>query len=1090
MGLTGLRFGVLGPLEVSYDGRRVDVGRPKQRAVLATLLVHANEVVSVDRLAEVLWPGGGVSQSTRSLPVYIAKLRRLVEPERPPRTPAQRILTRAPGYLIRVVPGELDATDFERLAAEGRRHLADGRPRAARQALGGALSLWRGRALAEFAFAEMEADRLDGLRLATIEDRLVADLALGAHAAVVAELEHLVRAQPLRERLVELLMLALYRCRRQSEALRAYSSARDRLRDELGIEPGPDLRRLEADILAQAPALDWRPPPPETLPPVVAAPVVAAPAAPATAPQDVFVGRGAELAALDGALACTGDASGAVVLVAGEPGIGKTRLVEEAAARAASRGCLVAWGRCEEGEGAPPFGPWIQVVRALLAHPDTGAVRAALEPDAAEIAQLVPEVKALVGPLSPPKPLNPASARHRFFDAVAGFLTRLAKEHPVAVILDDLHWADPPSLELTPHLARRLPGTDTCLILTYRDVDPAPDRGLTEVLAALARQPGRVDLSLKGLTRDEVAQFVAHEAGAEAPAGILAAVWDRAGGNPFFVGELTRLLLAEKALTPEPTAGAGVPWAVRQVVGRRTGRLPKATRQLLAVAAVAGNDFDLRIVTRAAGFDLDQALDLVDASVAAGLVAGQPGAVERFRFSHALVQEAIYGELNQLRRARLHGLLADALEEAPGGEAPATEIAHHLYRAVAVTGPARAVAAAGRASAEARAALAYEAAEDHLRRGLALVATMPVGTERDHHELDLQVQLAALLSFVKGVAATGSAQAWERATELCRAVEDQRGLLLSVWGLLTFAWASGDMEGAGALAEHIRQLGRTSPDPSDPAVTVTGLLGLGLVAVCCGNLVEGAAHLAAGKELADAAGEDVLADVTFADLRVQVDSWLSMAWHLQGDHEGGRRLVDAALERARAIGTPFALATGLSFAVFARVLSGDVADGLRLAEELVAETDRLQLADFTYHGRVVRAWALAQGGSTDDDVVPLLEALPSALTAGIRPWHPFWLALTAEAWQRIGRLDEARRLVDAAQAEVDAMGSSFSAPEVLRLRGELVAAMERARWGEALADLDEAARLADEQGATVLRDRALASAARVRLAASAEPARS
>jgi tetratricopeptide (TPR) repeat protein len=735
---------------------------------------------------------------------------------------------------------------------------------------------------------------------------------------------------------------------------------------------------------------------------------------------------------------------------------------------------MVAWGRCDDGDGAPPFWPWIQIVRGFLGHPDTDAVCGALGPHAAEIAQLVPELAELVGNRAMPAAPDPASARYRLLDAVVGFLADLSRERPVAVILDDLHWADPPSLQLTGHLARRLAGSNVRLVVIYRDVDPAPGAALTEVLAILARQPTRFDLALQGLSHEEVARFVAHEAGGEPSPSVLAAVWDRAGGNPFFVGELTRLLVAEKALAAGLATATGVPWAVRQVVGCRMERLPKATRELLVHAAVAGNDFDLMVVAHAANLQFDHALDLIDVAVAAGVVTERPGAVERFQFAHALVQEAIHDTLSPLRRARLHSLIADALEEVAGDRARPTEVAHHRYEAVAVSGPSRAIAAAGRASAAAQAALAYEVAEDHLRRALALLATMAVGPERDRQELDVQVQLAALLSTVKGVAVPESARAWERATELCQAVEDQRRLLLSLWGLLTFAWASGDMRGARTLAEHTLQLGRAS---SDPAVTATAHLGIGLVALCCGDLLEGSAHLSAGKEVADAIPEHLQVDLTFADLRVQFDSWLSMARHLQADHEEGRRLVDGALQRARTLDGPVGLATALAFALVGRVLSGDVADGRRLAEELIAQTDRLQLADFTYHGRVVRAWALAQGGSSDTDVKSLLDALPSALAAGIRPWHPFWLALTAEAWQRLGRLDEARRLVEEAQLEIDAMGSSFSVAEVLRLQGELVASSDPERRAEALADIEEAARQAEAQGANLYRDRARASAA-------------
>jgi len=1024
-----MHFGLLGPFEVTYAGENLDLGRPKQRVVLATMLLNANRVVSLDRFADVLWADGVVT-SPGSLPVYIANLRRLLEPERPARTPPQRILTRPPGYLLRVDAGEYDVADFQRLATEGNRYLAEKRPRAARQALGEALSLWRGRAMEEFPFAELESLRLDGLRVAATEDRIEADLALGAHTAVVAELEGLIQEFGLRERLVALLMTALYRSGRQGEALRAYSTARDHLRRALGVDPGPDLRRLEAEILDQSPALDWYPPPEESAPLQIGSQSQA----PVANPSTGFFGRVAELSALQHALVAQGGAPGGIALVSGEPGIGKTRLVLEAVSRAAGAGSVVVWGRCEEGDGAAPFLPWVQIIRSLLEGPDPGSVKAALGRHGAEISQIVPEVADLTGDMAPPPPADPATARRRLLDAVVGLVSDLSRHQPLVVFIDDLHWADPPSLQLTEQVARQLPGSRARLVATYRDVDPAPDARFTETLATLARLPGLLQMTLQGLTEDEVSQFIAHEAGVEPAAGVVAAVWARAAGNPFFVSQLTRLLVAEKALTESAAAAPGVPWAVRQVVARRLARLPAATTQLLTVAAVAGTEFDLRVAALAAGVDLDPALDLIDVAMAAGVVRQILRAPERYEFSHALVQETVYADASQLRRARLHGLVADALEQVSGTSAAATEIAHHLYQAVPVTGPARAVAAALRASAAAQAALAYEVAQEHLHRALALAATMPAGRERDSHELDVQNQLAALLTLVKGVAVPETAAAWTRATELSQAVDDRRRLLPSLWGLLSFSWASGDLEGARTLGEHLLSLGRAS---SEPVVTAAAHLGLGSVALCAGDLKEGIRQLEAGKKLADGVADDLIADVTYADLRVQVDSWLAMARNLQGRHDTGRDLADGALGRARALGDPFTMAIGLAFAVFARLLSGETDETRQLSEELLEHAERYQMPDFAFHGRVTCLWALARSGAPKSEVIPRLDALPPASAAGIRPWRPFWLALLADVSLRIDHRDRARRLIDEAYAEVKAMGASFSVETLSRLRTEL-----------------------------------------------------
>jgi DNA-binding SARP family transcriptional activator len=1033
--------------------------------VLVALLIDANRVVSLDRLADVLWPGGGV-QSTGSLPVYIANLRRLVEPDRPARAPAERILTRAPGYLLQLGPGEYDAADFEALAAEGNNHLAEARPRAARRALGDALALWRSRPLEEFPFAEREAERLESLRIAATEDRLEADLLLGAHTAVVAELESLAQEYGLRERLAGLLMLALYRSGRQTEALRAYTAARTFLDEQLGLQPGRDLRRLEAAILEHSPELDWHPPAEDGVPAVVDPP---RPAAPAVPPPDPFFGRIAELAALDDALLRLGDGPGALVLVSGEPGIGKTRLVQEAVGRAEARGCAVAWGRCEEGDGAPPFWPWIQVVRSLLALPDTQEVRTALGPSAAELAQIVPEVKDIAGEVGSPPPLDPAGARHRFFEAVAGFLGRLSDVRPVAVVLDDLHWADPPSLELTAHLARRVPRLKSLLVATYRDVDPPPDDRLTAALAILARLPGRLVLSLEGLSQEDVAAFIGYEAGAQAPAGVVAAVWARAAGNPFFVGELTRLLVAENGLTEAAATSAGVPWAVRQVVERRLARLPAGTRQLLLTAAVAGQDFDLRVVAVAAAVALPRALDLVDLAVAAGVLREHPDMVESFAFSHALVQETVYGAATQLRRAGLHGLVADALEQLHGDLAPATEVARHRYAAVPVTGPAPAITAALRAAQSAQDALAHEVAEDHLRRAVALAGTMPPGPERDRTELHAQDHLAILLTMVRGVADPQTASAWERATDLARAVDDQQHLLASLWGLLSFSWASGDLAGARSLGENILRLGEAS---GDPVVTAAAHLGLGSVALCCGDLAGGTGHLVAGKVLADAVPDHLLAEVTYADLRVQVDSWLGMACHLRARHDDGRRLCDAAVARARTLGLPFTTAIALAFAIFGRVLDDADEEAYQLAQELLDQSGTHQLADFAFHARVARVWTGARRAGGTEGILVDLGLLPGATDAGIRPWRPFWLALTAESWHRLGRPEEACRLLEEAFAEV------------YRLRGDFLGASPPAapgvdRRAAALVDLREAVRRGTEQGAVVYVERAEASIARM-----------
>jgi DNA-binding SARP family transcriptional activator len=250
-----MEFRVLGPLEVTADGQSLGLGGARTRAVLALLLVHANQVVSSDRLLEELWPGQPTDKAADSLQVRLSELRKALRSA----GEAGRLVTRPPGYLLRVAPGELDALRFEQLATEGGTALAADDAATAAQCLDQALSLWHGPALADFdtvPSARAQAGRLEEQRLAALESRAEALLACGRHRDLIAELESLTAAHPLRERFWYQRMLALYRAGRQADALRVYRELRDILIAELAIEPGPELRELHAGILRQDPALE------------------------------------------------------------------------------------------------------------------------------------------------------------------------------------------------------------------------------------------------------------------------------------------------------------------------------------------------------------------------------------------------------------------------------------------------------------------------------------------------------------------------------------------------------------------------------------------------------------------------------------------------------------------------------------------------------------------------------------------------------------------------------------------------------------------------------------------------------------------
>ena len=338
-----VRFGVLGPLEVTDpDGNAVDVGGAKPRALLTLLLADAGRVVGIDRIVSTLWGDDPPPTVTGTLQAYVSHLRRVLEPERGPREAPSVLITRPPGYLLQVGSGDLDVLRFAELVEQGDAAVAAGDPTSGIALLDRALELWRGEPLAEL--GDLPTVTTDRLQLAELqvrarERRCDALLAVGRPDAAVTDLQRLVAEHPLRERLWARLVTALYAADRQAEALDALRSCAELLRDELGIDPGPELRDLERAVLQQDPKLLDRIPRPRM-------PVAPAPSPPPSLAADPLVGRRAELAHLQAVAGQASAGRAAVVVIEGEAGIGKTRLAEAAAEAAWVAGWSVARSRC------------------------------------------------------------------------------------------------------------------------------------------------------------------------------------------------------------------------------------------------------------------------------------------------------------------------------------------------------------------------------------------------------------------------------------------------------------------------------------------------------------------------------------------------------------------------------------------------------------------------------------------------------------------------------------------------------------------------------------------------------------------------
>jgi DNA-binding SARP family transcriptional activator len=992
----GVAFGVLGEVRVVVDGEEVDeLGGPASRVVLAALVAAGGRVVTAESLVDAVWPGDPPASAAGTLHAYVSRLRKAL------RGAGGVIERKGHGYRLAVPEAAFDWRVFEELAERGRAALLAGDPAAARDLLVQAEGLWRGEALAglgERPFATGLVARLQERRDAATGDRHEAELRLGRHAALLGELAAAVHERPLDEARWARLALARYRSGQQAEALRALADARRTLVDELGVEPGAALRELELQVLRQDPTLD--------LPPVPVA--VPAPRAPSTAPVATsLVGRDVELAALLSVLDEAG-ASARLGVVEGEAGIGKTRLLEELAVVARDRGALVLWGRSHESGAAPAFWPWLPVLRALRdrapEHAEPGLV-ALLDARGAD-----------------GSPLGVFSA----MDDVASALRRTARERQVVVLLDDLQWADPASLQLLSFLATHL-GDEPVLVLgTVREGADRRDVELTTALAAVARRRGSRRLRLLGLDANGTAALVRQTSELAADEQVHR-IHERAEGNPFFTAQLAQLLRDDHG------GDAPVPAGVSDVVRHRLSALPAATSEVLQVCAVMGREVDLAVLPAATGRTVDACLSDLEAAVAQRLlveVADRPGTLH---FTHALVREVLVEDLSGVRRLRLHLQVADALEAAGAGDDHAELLAEHLWAAAPLGVTSRAAAAALRAADVAVRRYALRSAAELFRRAADLHRAAGGSQESAVQELDAVLRLASVQRALEGFG--GVADVMQRAEELAHRTGDavaQRELLWARWAT---AVTTCDFASAQPIADDLL---RRLPDMEDP---VDRRMAWHVWAIQCwhlGRLRESAEAFVTGRQIAvpETHGRgDTLLSLERERLLVDTAFPLIVQEDLGEDVAGAR----AQLDRLAAQLDPYGTALVSTFSCSPAAGAGDHRRAAERARPVV-EADGEQLLSFWgARLRMQLAWADVVDGRVDDGLAMFETGYRVYSGAGLHTGSPALLANIAIALLAHGRLEQAASYAERARDELDTHGEGWPVPVVLLAEAELAA---------------------------------------------------
>ncbi|MFC5176498.1 BTAD domain-containing putative transcriptional regulator [Nocardioides taihuensis] len=715
----------------------VDLGARKPRSIVAALALTPGRPVTADLLADLVWAGEPPRAAHGALHAYLSGLRKALEPDRPTRGAGSVIETTDHGYVLRVDPEDVDAHAF---AAEVRAAGPVLAPLASQLTAGGttgwpsraevtatldrldaALDRWRGEPYADLPdHPDVLAERaaLEQLRASAEESRLLGLLALGEHASVLSATETATGRHQLRERLWALHALALVRAGRQADALEALRTVRGVLADELGLDPGAELRALEDAVLQQAPGLL------ATLPRPVEPSLRSVEPSLWSGPAPT-VGRDDERAVLRSVLDRARGGSFAAAVVVGEPGLGKTRLTDELVEAASAAGVRVGVGRCSQDDGAPPLWPWRAVLEGLGLDADATA----------------------------PADEGLGAEQRAFLSAerLAGAVLGVAAEVPVLVVLDDLHWSDEASLRALAHLLGTTPPDVALAVVVTRRPHPVPTGQLAHVGEVLARRHAE-RLDLTGLEPDGSAALLRSLAEGTVADETVRAWHERAGGNPFFLIELARL-----------GAGAGaVPGTVRDVLTRRVDGLGDDAADTLRTAAVVGRHFLLATVAAASGADPDLVADHLDAAVAAGLV--RETGPEQYAFAHALTRDAVDAALSETRRARRHAQVAHALEHDPAvrGQLAAEELTAELARHWLAAGPShtgKAWRAARAAADQARGLAAY--AEAVRLRSAAVEAhrRSPETDERERYDLLLELATDAAYAARWPVVEAASAEA-------------------------------------------------------------------------------------------------------------------------------------------------------------------------------------------------------------------------------------------------------------------------------------------------------------------------------------------
>jgi DNA-binding SARP family transcriptional activator/predicted ATPase len=1087
----------LGPLEIRSSGSPLP--RPatlKSQSLLAYLALHRDQPQPRDRLVGLFWAERSDRKARRSLSTALWHIRRCL--------PAECLLV-SDAHLVQFGRHANLWLDVEEFEAQVSRGDAAG--------LQSALALYRGDLLEGFYddWILGERYRLEAIFIEALARLMAVHEAAGDYQAALGIAQRLLGHDPLREDAHRLAMRTYCHLGRRNAALEQYRRCREIVRAELGTEPMGETRALHQAILSGDFRVGLVPETPTVEPLPLAHMSGTGAVSVGRSPLDVItpvrlVGREREIGLLHETWQGAQRGHGELVLISGEVGVGKTRLVEEFATHLRWQGARALCGRCYELERALPYQPFAEALHAALPGLPDEELAAFPAWALVEVARLVPDVQerpALsqtygIGTAAilrreavPPRPgLDEPGLdleQVRLFEGVTHVLAALSSRAPLLLVLEDLHWAGESSLGLVHHLARHLADYPVLIVGTFRPGDLGAEHPLRALWRRLAREGLVRPLRLLPLAADAVETMIVEMSGAGEAVILLAErLFRETEGNLFFLMEIVKALFeteegAWQGDFSRISAGAlPLPASVSETIQARVRRLERSVQETLDLAAVLGREFDFDLLNAAWGRGEEATLEALDSLLRHRLVEERDDAGHSdFAFTHHKIQEVVYEGLPHSVRLRLHtrvGMAMESLYAAEPGER-ASELAYHFERACladeslcdkAVTYLLQAGQQAVRQSAN-REAIAY------CRRALDILHTLPETDQRIRHEIELQLALGVPTAVVHGYASPEAGRVYDRAHDLCRKLGHTPSLFTSLVGLARYYGVGEDVEKGMEIAEQLLVIAHTA---QDNVLLIEAYRQMGSYLLSLGQMKEARRFCERGLGLYDLSQHESLAYRFSHDPAVTFLGYLSVTLWLLGYPEQAQAQSQELCNLMGSLTHPSSLALGHCLLAIYACMSHDVEATFDHAEGAIRLDQLHGLPSWAAMATALRGWALIEQGQAAWGRTQLRDGTTMWQARGFVHFSPFFLGLQAEACLNMRLLKEATIALSAACATARNGAERYWMAELQRLQGELTR-LEGRDAREAEACFRQAMDTAYGQEATMLELRAATSLARL-----------